>query len=197
MGDRVHPRSAGPTTAIRSGRSIPTAPPSFSATPWPGKGTTSRPLRVHFPEYAQELDEIASFRRAACQVAADSRASCTTASVSTFPPSRKTPCRANWPTASPDASPTCYNFHGPNYVCDAACASAMAAIQLGGRKDWSQNDFDVAVTGGIDRNMGAPDLREVLQDRRPLGHRYSALCRRRRRLRHGRGRGDFLDEAAG
>ena len=27
-----------------------------------------------------------------------------------------------------------YNFHGPNYICDAACASAMAAIKSAARK---------------------------------------------------------------
>ena len=48
-----------------------------------------------------------------------------------------------------------YNFHGPNYVCDAACASAMAAISSA-VEGLVANDFDVAVTGGIDRNMGAP-----------------------------------------
>ncbi len=48
-----------------------------------------------------------------------------------------------------------YNFHGPNYVCDAACASAMAAISSA-VEGLVQRDFDVAVTGGIDRNMGAP-----------------------------------------
>ena len=48
-----------------------------------------------------------------------------------------------------------YNFHGPNYVCDAACASAMAAIKSA-VEGLVENDFDVAVTGGIDRNMGAP-----------------------------------------
>ena len=48
-----------------------------------------------------------------------------------------------------------YNFHGPNYVCDAACASAMAAISSA-VEGLIENDFDVAVTGGIDRNMGAP-----------------------------------------
>ena len=47
-----------------------------------------------------------------------------------------------------------FNFHGPNYVCDAACASAMAAIHAAS-EGLIQNDFDVAVTGGIDRNMGA------------------------------------------
>ena len=47
-----------------------------------------------------------------------------------------------------------FNFHGPNYVCDAACASAMAAISSA-VEGLVQNDFDLAVTGGIDRNMGA------------------------------------------
>jgi acyl transferase domain-containing protein len=47
-----------------------------------------------------------------------------------------------------------YNFHGPNYVVDAACASAMAAITAA-TEGLIENDFDVAVTGGIDRNMGA------------------------------------------
>src|SRR5581483_8064100 len=48
-----------------------------------------------------------------------------------------------------------FNFHGPNFVCDAACASAMAAISAA-VEGLVQNNFDVAVTGGIDRNMGAP-----------------------------------------
>ena len=47
-----------------------------------------------------------------------------------------------------------FNFHGPNYVVDAACASAMAAISSAA-EGLIENDFDVAVTGGIDRNMGA------------------------------------------
>src|SRR5437899_6977112 len=46
-----------------------------------------------------------------------------------------------------------FNFHGPNYVCDAACASAMAAINAAA-EGLIQNHYDVAVTGGIDRNMG-------------------------------------------
>ncbi len=46
-----------------------------------------------------------------------------------------------------------YNFPGPNYVVDAACASAMAAISAA-VEGLVENEFDVAVTGGIDRNMG-------------------------------------------
>ncbi len=47
-----------------------------------------------------------------------------------------------------------FNLRGPNFVVDAACASAMAAMDASveGLRDGS---FDVAVAGGIDRNMGA------------------------------------------
>ncbi len=46
-----------------------------------------------------------------------------------------------------------FNLRGPNYVVDAACASAMAAMaaSVEGLVD---RDFDVAITGGVDRNMG-------------------------------------------
>ncbi|HEX6229288.1 MAG TPA: type I polyketide synthase, partial [Solirubrobacterales bacterium] len=47
-----------------------------------------------------------------------------------------------------------FNFRGPNYVVDAACASAMAAIDAS-IEGLIEGDYDVVVTGGIDRNMGA------------------------------------------
>ena len=53
---------------------------------------------------------------------------------------------------------------------------------------WSTREFDAVVTGGVDRNMGAVDVRQVLRDRRALGHRHAPVRRRRRRLRDGRGR---------
>ncbi len=46
-----------------------------------------------------------------------------------------------------------FNFHGPNYVVDAACASAMAAISAA-VEGLEENEYDLAVTGGVDRNMG-------------------------------------------
>ncbi|MGM0619367.1 MAG: acyltransferase domain-containing protein, partial [Actinomycetota bacterium] len=47
-----------------------------------------------------------------------------------------------------------FNLRGPNYITDAACASAMAAMSaaVAGLND---RDFDTAITGGIDRNNGA------------------------------------------
>jgi acyl transferase domain-containing protein/acyl carrier protein len=47
-----------------------------------------------------------------------------------------------------------FNLHGPNYIVDAACASAMAAIDasVAGLND---GDFDTVISGGVDRNNGA------------------------------------------
>lgn len=46
-----------------------------------------------------------------------------------------------------------FNFNGPNYISDAACASSLAALQ--GAIDALQDDrADLVVTGGVDRSMG-------------------------------------------
>ena len=47
-----------------------------------------------------------------------------------------------------------FNLKGPNYVCDAACASALAALSSAA-EGLIQGHFDLALTGGVDRNMGA------------------------------------------
>ena len=46
-----------------------------------------------------------------------------------------------------------FNFSGPNYVTDAACASSLAALQ-GAISGLLDRKFDAVLTGGIDRNMG-------------------------------------------
>ncbi|HEX4982311.1 MAG TPA: SDR family NAD(P)-dependent oxidoreductase [Ilumatobacteraceae bacterium] len=47
-----------------------------------------------------------------------------------------------------------FDLHGPNYIVDAACASAMAAFDAS-IAGLAAGTFDVAISGGIDRNMGA------------------------------------------
>ncbi|NNK63837.1 MAG: type I polyketide synthase, partial [Gemmatimonadetes bacterium] len=46
-----------------------------------------------------------------------------------------------------------FNFRGPNYVVDAACASAMAAMSAA-VEGLLEGDFDAVISGGVDRNMG-------------------------------------------
>ena len=47
-----------------------------------------------------------------------------------------------------------FNFRGPNFIVDAACASALAAIgaAIGGLQD---GEYDAVLTGGVDANMSA------------------------------------------
>ncbi|HSG47145.1 MAG TPA: polyketide synthase, partial [Longimicrobiales bacterium] len=47
-----------------------------------------------------------------------------------------------------------WDFKGPNYIADAACASAMAAMSAA-VKGLIDHDFDAVLTGGIDANMSA------------------------------------------
>ncbi len=47
-----------------------------------------------------------------------------------------------------------FNLRGPNFVVDAACASALAAMDAS-IEGLVEGEFDAVVTGGIDRNMSA------------------------------------------
>ncbi|HZP50092.1 polyketide synthase, partial [Actinocrinis sp.] len=47
-----------------------------------------------------------------------------------------------------------FNLRGPNFTTDAACASALAGVASAVR-GLQAGDYDAAVTGGVDRNMGA------------------------------------------
>ena len=80
-----------------------------------------------------------------------------------------------------------FNLHGPNFTVDAACASAMAAM------DAAIEGLTRARVRRGDRRRRRPqhgrlDLREVLRDRRAVADRHAPVRRRCRRLRDGRGR---------
>ena len=47
-----------------------------------------------------------------------------------------------------------FNVHGANFIVDAACASAMAAIDAA-IEGLEEGDFDAVLTGGVDANMSA------------------------------------------
>ena len=110
-------------------------------------------LRLYFPEYAHELAESVSFaglpealRRDITRELHDRMANRIQDVTEDTMPGELANCIAG-------RIANIFNFHGPNYVVDAACASAMAAISAAA-EGLVANDFDVAVTGGIDRNMG-------------------------------------------
>ncbi len=111
-------------------------------------------LRVFFPEYAHELGEIASFAALPEPVRAGITRELHDRMAKHLPEITEDSMPGELANCIAGRIANIYNFHGPNFVCDAACASAMAAITAAA-EGLVANDFDAVVTGGIDRNMGA------------------------------------------
>ncbi len=111
-------------------------------------------LRVLFPEYARELGESAAFAALPAEVRGDITREWHERMGRLLPEITEDSMPGELANCIAGRIANIFNFHGPNYVCDAACASAMAAVSSA-VEGLVQNDFDIAVTGGIDRNMGA------------------------------------------
>jgi acyl transferase domain-containing protein/NAD(P)-dependent dehydrogenase (short-subunit alcohol dehydrogenase family)/acyl carrier protein len=110
-------------------------------------------MRVLFPEYARELAETASYAALPEAVRRDITRELHDRMGKLFPEITEDSMPGELANCITGRIANVFNFHGPNYVCDAACASAMAAISSAA-EGLVAHDFDVAVTGGIDRNMG-------------------------------------------
>ena len=110
-------------------------------------------MRVLFPEYARELAETASYAALPEAVRRDITRELHDRMGKLFPEITEDSMPGELANCIAGRIANVFNFRGPNYVCDAACASAMAAISSAA-EGLVAHDFDVAVTGGIDRNMG-------------------------------------------
>ena len=111
-------------------------------------------LRVQFPEYAHELSEIASFSALPEKIREDITRELHDRIGKHLPEITEDSMPGELANCIAGRIANIYNFHGPNFVCDAACASAMAAMTAA-VEGLVQNNFDAVITGGIDRNMGA------------------------------------------
>jgi acyl transferase domain-containing protein/NAD(P)-dependent dehydrogenase (short-subunit alcohol dehydrogenase family) len=111
-------------------------------------------LRISFPEYARELEHTESFAALPRQVRDDITRQLHDRITSWIPDITEDSMPGELANCIAGRIANLYNFHGPNYVCDAACASAMAAISSA-LEGLVEHDFDAAIVGGIDRNMGA------------------------------------------
>lgn len=112
-------------------------------------------LRVHFPEYARELDGIEAFAALPQEVRNDITRELHDRIGKHLPEVTEDSMPGELANCIAGRIANLYNFHGPNYVCDAACASAMAAMTAA-VEGLIEQDYDAVITGGIDRNMGAP-----------------------------------------
>jgi len=111
-------------------------------------------MRVYFPEYTRELDETASFAALPAEVRRNIAGELHDRVAKHLPEITEDTMPGELANCISGRISNLFNFHGPNYVVDAACASAMAAI-TNAVEGLMEQDFDLAITGGIDRNMGA------------------------------------------
>ncbi len=111
-------------------------------------------LRVFFPEYAHELDGSPSFAALPEALRHDISRELHERMDKHLPDITEDSMPGELANCIAGRIANLFNFHGPNFICDAACASAMAAISSA-IEGLVQHDFDAVVTGGIDRNMGA------------------------------------------
>jgi len=112
-------------------------------------------LRAFFPKYAGELNESATFTALPEAVRRDIMREWRGRVGAKLPPITEDIMPGELANCLAGRIANVFNFRGPNFVCDAACASAMAAMRAA-IEGLVERDFDVAVSGGIDRNMGAP-----------------------------------------
>ena len=85
-------------------------------------------LRVYFPEYAHELAESASFAALPEAVRRDITRELHHRMGDRLPEVTEDTMPGELANCIAGRIANIFNFHGPNYVVDAACASAMAAI---------------------------------------------------------------------
>jgi acyl transferase domain-containing protein len=111
-------------------------------------------LRVFFPEYAGALAAAPSFAALPTKVREAALAESKTLFGGALPPITEDTMPGELSNCIAGRVANLFDLHGPNYTVDAACASAVAAVSAA-IEGLTERDFDVALAGGVDRNMGA------------------------------------------
>ncbi|HEX6824024.1 MAG TPA: SDR family NAD(P)-dependent oxidoreductase [Candidatus Sulfotelmatobacter sp.] len=114
-------------------------------------------LRIYFPECARDLESAEHFAALPENVRRDIIRELHDRMAKHLPEVTEDTMPGELANCIAGRIANIFNFHGPNYVCDAACASAMAAISSAIEGLIDQH-YDAVITGGIDRNMGAPSF---------------------------------------
>jgi len=111
-------------------------------------------MRIYFPEFAEQLRKAPSFVALPPEVRAAMLEEFHAGVGGRFPRITEDTMPGELGNILAGRVANLFNFRGPNFVTDAACASAMAAMSAA-FEGLIEGDFDAVVAGGIDRNMGA------------------------------------------
>jgi malonyl CoA-acyl carrier protein transacylase len=111
-------------------------------------------LRVFFPEYAEELEHAPSFGALPPEVRRAVMDEMHAGVRRRFPDITEDSMPGELANVIAGRIAALFDFHGPNFVCDAACASGMAAINAA-IEGLIEHDYDAVISGGVDANMSA------------------------------------------
>jgi acyl transferase domain-containing protein len=110
-------------------------------------------LRVAFPEYVHALESAAAFQRLPPDVRAALLSEWHRAVDQSFPPITEDSMPGELPNIVSGRVANLLNLRGPNFITDAACASALAAVEAA-IELLARPEIEAVITGGVDRNMG-------------------------------------------
>jgi len=111
-------------------------------------------LRIQFPAFARELRAAPSFAALPPEVREAVLTETRGSFLAGFEEITEDTMPGELANVSAGRVANLFNFRGPNFTTDAACASALAAMSAAAR-GLQAGDFDAAVAGGVDRNMDA------------------------------------------
>ena len=108
-------------------------------------------MRIAYPEFARELRDAPSFASLPESLRESILAEAHKAFISRSPEITEDTMPGELSNVLAGRVCNLFNFRGPNFTTDAACASGLAAMSaaVAGLLD---HQYDVAVSGGIDRN---------------------------------------------
>ena len=111
-------------------------------------------LRIAFPEYAHLLEQAPEFQQLPKAVREAIFAQWRERAASKFPEITEDSMPGELANIVSGRIANVLNLRGPSFITDAACASALAAINASVEL-LTQGHCDAVLTGGVDRNMGA------------------------------------------
>ena len=110
-------------------------------------------LRVHAPEFEKALAELNVFKALPAETQQQLLSGMISNIQASTPPINEDTMPGELSNIIAGRVANVFNFSGPNFVTDAACASSLAALQSA-IEGLSSYQYDAVLTGGVDRNMG-------------------------------------------
>ena len=110
-------------------------------------------LRIQLPEFTQELARSAAFGALPGDVRQTIMAETTRSYLSQFAEISEDTMPGELANIIASRIAQLFNFRGPSFTTDAACASGLAAINAA-VQGLNDGQYDAVITGGVDRNMG-------------------------------------------